>query len=980
MERKTLFDSSHEKTRVNTAVLFPVERTNGEPLLREMHLTSNEELRGLLYVGCANDTLHVYRVLTRLDYDAVRYDVSSSFLHCKQFGASNNESIGNGKSIITSSYGVTFLHVDNEFSTPLLLVVAGGVLDALHYVSLNSVGIFKHLPLPQGTITTCCVAQVQGNGPRQQQQQQHHHRLALIINRWLILVEYTERNSQIIGSGNSNTGESTVIECPHIMISEGTKTLAWQGDIIVTGSPYDYCIINVNTQQIQQRMDIVETFSQGPLCRNVIGYGDTSHILIRIGNNQLALMDLTTETELETAIPIGMSEPILDVAFVSPFIVGVKTDGNVLMQSCLDGEEFPCNSGSLYGFDGVPNHVYSTLLGIYGIGIYSVQLLVLMPKKTIAALYINAGLYERALRYVEYAYESREDELLRRFYNACARHALKEKKYNEAFRYFELAATPTVELLEFLPELRRPLKKGNQWESKVELSLSSGEAYHQLYELLLRRRSLGLGTNSVEQQAIEFAIFLLYVLECVPYTDEELTNLFLTSSTLNPEECLHYVSEGGVRPKPMIYPLVLSCNGQFEEALEQCQKQRLVYEAGVVLRMSGDDELYVRFLPWMLSVNITAALTALVRRPSQQGRQEEKQPSVSLILPMLIGYGGYPLHEYLHHLIYVDHNTDSKLHTLYAINLIDMIQVLQSFGVQGLSANAVRVPAGYESGIRGSSRRSLLTFLMFSQYYDTDTVLAQLLDAGLIEEQVLVLKQAGDHLGALTKLVYELDDINTAVRYCEEQHVRDLQSIGNSTQWFTERKNINIFCDPHGIRNEKRDELSIKKDDKILLTGHNGPFHDGHTFNEYFNILLHVLLVPPAGKQRLLSAALTVLNEHSYCINPLSVMTSLPDEVCVAEISSYLLRAFQTLCNKIQMAEVNANATKSMIADAQRHRDLLQQRCVYVDEKRICAVCGKPLGVGVIAVFPNLKATHFRCFHAPQLDPERGVPFRQDLL
>ncbi|KAH9586132.1 Vacuolar sorting protein 39/Transforming growth factor beta receptor-associated domain 2 [Trypanosoma melophagium] len=491
----------------------------------------------------------------------------------------------------------------------------------------------------------------------------------------------------------------------------------------------------------------------------------------------------------------------------------------------------------------------------------------------------------------------------------------------------------------------------------------------------MRRCSIGLGTNSVERQAIEFAIFLLYVLDCVPYTDDELTDIFFTSSTLNPEECLYYVSDEGVRPKPKIYPLVSSCNGQFTQALERCQKERLVYEAGVVLRMSGDDELYTRFLPWILSVNSGAAVAALVQRHNQQ-----QQPSASLIIPMLIGYGGYPLHEYLHHLIYFDNNTDSQLHTLYATNLIDIIHVLQSFGVEGLSANAVRVQAGYEYSIRGATRRGLLTFLQINQYYDTDTVLSQLLESGLKEEQVLVLKQAGDHLGALTKLVYELDDVNAAVRYCEEQHSRDLQNISNDTQWLSDNKNFNT-CEPHGIRNEKRDELSVKKDDKISLTGYNhSKSHDGRTFNEYFNILLHVLLVPTAGKERLLSAALAVLNEHSYCINPLSVMTSLPDEVCVTEIWSYLLRAFQTLCNKIQVAEVNANKTKSMIADAQRYRDLLHQRCVYVDEKRMCAVCGKPLGVGVIAVFPNLMSTHFRCFQAPLLDPERGVPFRQDLL
>ncbi|KAH9586154.1 hypothetical protein LSM04_006075 [Trypanosoma melophagium] len=232
MERKTLFDVSHEKISVNTAVL-------------EMHLTSNEELRSLLYVGCANGTLHVYRIVTPLDHVAVRYDVCPSFLHCKELNSSNDDNIDNGKSV--TSHGVTFLHVNSEFSTPMLLVIAGGVLDSLNYVFLNSIGLFKHLPPPQGPIITCCVDQVQGNVPRQEQQQRQPQRLALLIYRCLILVEYTERNSQIIGNVNSNTGESAIVDCPYMMVSEATKTLAWQTDLIITGSPHEYCVFNANT-------------------------------------------------------------------------------------------------------------------------------------------------------------------------------------------------------------------------------------------------------------------------------------------------------------------------------------------------------------------------------------------------------------------------------------------------------------------------------------------------------------------------------------------------------------------------------------------------------------------------------------------------------------------------------------------------------------------------------------------------------------
>ncbi|ESL07701.1 hypothetical protein TRSC58_04606 [Trypanosoma rangeli SC58] len=970
MERQTLFVTPHEKIRVTAAVVFPLERSSGEPVVRDMHLSPDEELRSLLYIGCSDGNLHVCRIVTCLDQEGVRYDVRTTFLQKKSLSTPHDNDIKGDEDTNRVSHGITFLNVNSRLSVPQLLVLVDGSLDALHCENLDSTGLFRQLTLPSGAASVCCVARGQDHALHPA------HRLALLIGRWIALVEYVDQRSWIF-QNRTETKETAAVESLCILAPEYTQVMAWQRNFIVTGSLKEYCVFDVNTRCPRQRMEMVENVSQGPLCRYVNGFGDSSYIVIRIGDDQLILFDATTETDLETTTPVQMSEAVVDVAWAPPFFVGVKADGGVLMRSWLDdGKEFPCISASssvssTFGFDGTPQQIHSTPLGLYGVCSWSVQLLLLMPRKTIVALYINAGLYERALRYVDHMQSAEKDTCLQHVYHVCARHALLGKRYTEAFYYFELASTPTLELLELVPELRRPLKADDTLNATVSLTWSSGEAYHELYELLSRRRFAGLGSHTEEQRAVEFAIFLLYVLECVPYTADELADMLLFSSTLDPNECLRYVSEEGLRPKPMILPLVLACDGRFSEALECCQAQRLVHEAAVVLQMSGDEALYVQYFPWMLSADISSALLAVLR-PQRQ------PPSVSTILPMLLGYGGYPLHDYLHCLIFVEGNTQKELHTLYATNLIDIIRSLQSFGVEGMKAPAAKLQAGEESGIRGAARRALLTFLQLSPHYEVDVVLALLHGADLVEEQVLAMEQAGDHIGALTKLVYELTDVAAAVRYCEEQHARELLRRGSfALQGEVENNEIS---DPAllPICDATSEATCAGRDDSVWLAGNSYGVQGSRTFNEYFNILLHVFLVPPAGKDRLLSEAFWVLNEHSRYINPLSVMTTLPSEVCVAEISSYLLRAFQTLCSQAQMAAINANSVTSMVADGQRHHALLAQRCVYVDEKRLCAVCGTPLGVGVMAVFPNLKAAHFRCFHAQELDPERGVPFRPD--
>ncbi|RNF17729.1 uncharacterized protein Tco025E_04765 [Trypanosoma conorhini] len=972
MERQTLFVTPHEKIHVTAAAVFPVERSSGEPVARDMHLSPGEELRSLLYAGCSDGTLHVYRFITCLDQEEVRYDVRTALLHKKSLSTPHGKNAVEDKGNNRVSHGITFLSVNSRLSVPQLLVLADGSLDALHCGGLDSTGLFRQLPLPSGAASVCCVARGQDHALHPAQ------RLALLIGKWIALVEYGDRKSWIFQNGTEAQGAAAT-EPLHILAPEDTQTMAWQCDFILTGSLKEYCVFDVNTRHLRQRMEVVENVSQGPLCRYVHGIGDSSAVVIRIGDGRLALFDAAAETDLETATPVQLSEAVVDVAWVPPFFVGVRADGGVLMRSWLDAEEeFPrftasASASSILGFDGAPQQFHSTPLGIYGVCGRSVQLLLLAPRRTIAALYINAGLYERALRYVDHVHSEEKDIHLRRVYKVCAHHALVGKRYTEAFHYFELASTPTLELLELVPELRRPPRAADALNAKTSLTWGSGEAYHEMYELLLRRRSVGLGSRTEEQRAVEFAIFLLYVLECVPYTDDELADMFLLSSTLDPVECLRYVSEDGVRPKPMILPLVLACDGRFSEALQRCQALRLVHEAAVVLQMSGDEALYVQHFPWMLSADISSALLAVLR-------PQRRPPSAATILPMLLGYGGCPLHDYLHLLIFVEGNTQRELHTLYATNLIDIIRSLQSFGVAGLKAPAVKLRAGEESGVRGAARRALLKFLQLSPHYEVDVVLAMLHGAGMVEEEVLAMEQAGDHIGALTKLVYELADVAAAVRYCVEQHSRELQRLSRGA---SQGEVKDSGCsDPALLPAPAADsqETFVGRDDSVWLAGSSSyAVQGGRTFNEHFNTLLHVLLVPPAGKERMLSEALWVLNEHSRCINPLSVMTSLPSEVCVAEISSYLLRAFQTLCSQAQLAEVNANSVASMLADAQRQRALLAQRCVYVDEKRPCAVCGKPLGVGVMAVFPNLKATHFRCFHAQELDPERGVPFRPGL-
>ncbi|KPA85426.1 hypothetical protein ABB37_01733 [Leptomonas pyrrhocoris] len=176
----------------------------------------------------------------------------------------------------------------------------------------------------------------------------------------------------------------------------------------------------------------------------------------------------------------------------------------------------------------------------------------------------------------------------------------------------------------------------------------------------------------------------------------------------------------------------------------------------------------------------------------------------------------------------------------------------------------------------------------------------------------------------------------------------------------------------HGVNGEAREgESSV-----AVAPSHVAVWHPMLRFNQYLHMLLHVLLVPPTGSEIALSEVVWLLGTHCPSMSPCLVLSSLPGDVPLSDIAPYLIRAFQRLELNHQLARMESAAAQSALSDAVRRHVTLQQRCVWMDDHRRCAVCGQLLGNGgLVVVFPNLKPLHFRCHKDGTLDPERAVPF-----
>lgn len=721
---------------------------------------------------------------------------------------------------------------------------------------------------------------------------------------------------------------------------------------------------------------------------------------------------------------------------------------------------------------GVLCGLVATPVGVFGFTEHSIEAVLLRPAAALAGELVAAGRYETAVRYVlsgvkDLLPRSRRDdgeggpgavgadssgareEELRRLCHDCAMHALSSARYEEAFRFLVRAGTPAVALLRLFPELWVPSspRPASLPVPALTLSYPHAEApYRAVFECLFRSFDVP-GEGEVERQeeeegregpkegpderaAVEYALFLLYALG--HGNADAVTRFFTRAKRLPLDWCLAYVGggEGGEGctakasappppyPRPDLLALLLAAAGRFPEALSVCERAGDVKTAAAVLRMTLSssllDELCEAHLPWMLRRDAAVALAAVL--PSVERRRGRRalscRPSPDAVVPILAGRGGgEALHTYLASEIYDCGSLDRRLHTLYALNMVDTVALLTKAGLRPSFFSAATgvppPPAGSEGGVLGATRRALLQYLDDDAVavYEEERVLAQLQQAALHEEQVVVLHRMGDHAGALRVLAYDLCDVEGAVQYCLHQHALDeadadcaapptadasptrvspcladagsaldlptrecLAAVDREVRWLERRIG--------GAQCSSETQWSPRRPRELCPPPHEA----GERFNRYLPLLLQLLWVPPVGKEPQVDAALRLLNVYARYVDPMEILELLPGDTPLSLLSSYLVRSFQAEEFNVGLCEAEAAAACSVFADAESFCAMLQQRCVAVDGQRLCAVCLQPVREKEpIAVFPNLKVTHFRCFQDGGLDPERGVAYRNIL-
>lgn len=1065
MEYVRLSTVDNVKIQLDSIALYPRKCTSGALPVPEMILSSKEELQCFIYVGSNDGCVAQFAcTITASDGDSLLTPTGAQQQHRVVATQTQKRKIFEGVET-----NVPFLYLDDRLREPRLLVMCGGRIAMLHFSSLEPLPVFQNVKALDGA-SVCCVAQGQ----------QDARRLAAIVKKQIVLVEYSETScSPYVQPGSGST--------PSIVAPDGITQMAWHHNVIICGSKREYFLYDARTNHAIDQV-VVDKMALGPAIRFLPEYLGGSTML-RLGDS-IVRYDAKSRQPVDATARVEFPEPVVDVCFCYPYLIGIKSDGRVFVRSTIDDEDVLLATNSMLSFGtSVRSHATCPLI-IAACTNLTLGCLVSIPPAVMVSKYVSMGAYERAIQHYEHCFgstscgadgtaaamtsteEAKYVAGLRRIRHSCAVHALVyARKYHVAFEFFELAETPSENIVRSIPALCRPhaddaasdsaSTMGDACSTSLRVptlaAFSDPTAYELLFAYLKRHRAPVYDASLVSegQRDVDYALFTMLLTGLVPFVEDELKDLFLPASALEAEVCLPLVERQrsafeaaeaaavaagqpgvGVTTASFV-SLLLSADGRFAEALSQCRAQQLVTEAIVPLQLSGELSLFVEHLPWMLEANPSAAVKALTTNPTNRD-----PPSVDAMLPLVLPYSGVTLSAYLEHVIVSLRCQDASIHTVHALNLIETVAELRKFGLQSLPSHvdSLKIESGKEYGLVGETRSRLLQFLSWSTVYDADVVIGSLTNVGdLDEELVAAYRRCGEHDLALHILVYKLHDYDAAEDYCIDLHHRrgyrwkkqrravDVDSNASQcggdlmTPTAAQIPNFSFASQSSGEESQPRgsssfgaahvqlpralqrptqsvapvkgqnkfgrDEstplgstiLSFDGDDAAAPQQRGVPDALASTYNEFFIVLLRVLLVPPKGQSPRVSHALRLLETYSEQINAVSVLSTLPGDVELCEISAYLIATMRNVAQRRYITQMAAQASASDCSAMQRERSLMTQRFVYIDDSRTCVVCKKKVGDAVFGVFPNLKVAHFRCFKDRDVDPERGTPFMADV-
>lgn len=111
------------------------------------------------------------------------------------------------------------------------------------------------------------------------------------------------------------------------------------------------------------------------------------------------------------------------------------------------------------------------------------------------------------------------------------------------------------------------------------------------------------------------------------------------------------------------------------------------------------------------------------------------------------------------------------------------------------------------------------------------------------------------------------------------------------------------------------------------------------------------------------------MNTRGAELDPLEVLSILPDDIPLEVIDSFLISSTQNMLTekRTKMIEANLCRMERILLQSQLHH--INSSKVVIDRSVACAVCNKPIGDSVFGAYPNGVLVHFKCIEDEHVCP-----------
>jgi tetratricopeptide (TPR) repeat protein len=688
-----------------------------------------------------------------------------------------------------------------------------------------------------------------------------------------------------------------------INLAEIPKSMVWCEETICVGYRGEYALIELNGKQI----DLFPTSSSRSSEPCIVKASDKTFALCR--ESQTVLVNVKGETEKTKAL--RWSDVPLTLAWDEPYALGVlpecievqTLEPSGLVQTLPDLSKvrfiITCQQGLLYAAS------VSQIWCICAVDVARQRKVLLDSKQ-----------FQLALKLTTISNENEEDkrEKIHQIQTLLAYDLFANKQFHESMKEFLKLETDPYDVIRLFPDLLPqqtvaadyPEPPRDLTEKELETGLLALIDY--LTEMRHRLQSETQANVNARGNLNEKTNFSKSTQQLLQIIDTTLlkcylqTNDALVAPLLRLNHCHLGETEKILKKMGKHNELIIlyQTKGQHRRALELLQDEAGTERTIAYLQHLGADNmgLIIEFSDWVLTASPEEGLKIF----TEDLAEVEALPRPRVLDFLLRSHASVVI-PYLEHVVHVWVDTNPLFHNA----------LVHQYREKAMSEG----PAAAEH-----TRRKLLEFLKKSPHYTADTVLGHFPTDSLLEERAIILGKLGKHEQALAIYVRALGDISKSVEYAQkvyESNTPGCQSVYAGL--------IKLVLNPDSC--------------PLALPG---------------------LTLSPKTAQPDLELALELLKEHAFKMDPLEVLSVLPDNVPVTRIHKFLLVALQKAVKERRRVQLLKGLLYAEHLQCQEMRLHLQSQHVLVTELNVCPVCKKRFGnQSALIRYPNGDVVHYSC-------------------